>query len=72
MTHKVVSNDRIAAGIKRGNHTFVRGNFVEEPVRTNIGLALGDRLFDTVLSDMSPPFTGELEDDSYNLVKLIH
>ena len=60
MTHKVVSNDKIAVGIKRPNHTFIGGNFKEEPVRTKIGLALGDRLFDTVLSDMSPSFTGEL------------
>jgi 23S rRNA U2552 (ribose-2'-O)-methylase RlmE/FtsJ len=53
-THRVISNDRLESVGLRSNQTYVKGNFLDEQVRTNIGLKLGDRKFDTILVDASP------------------
>lgn len=70
-THRVISNDKIESIGIRSNQVYVKGDFLEEPVRTNIGLKLDNRKFDTILVDISPEFTGKLEDDGAELNKIV-
>ncbi len=45
---------------------------MEEQVRTNIALQLGERKFNTVLVDISPEFTGEINEDGRNITKIVN
>lgn len=40
--------------MKRSNQVYVKGDFLEEQVRTNIGLQLGEHKINTILVDTSP------------------
>lgn len=50
----VISNDLIEASTRATNHSYIRGNFLNEPVRTNIALKLGARRANTIIVDASP------------------
>ena len=56
--HLVISNDLHATSRPHQNNPFVVGDFMEEQVRTNIALKMGERKLDTILVDASPPYTG--------------
>lgn len=53
-THRVISNDKVESSMRRSNQAYVKGDFLEEQVRTNIGLQLGERKINTILVDASP------------------
>jgi 23S rRNA U2552 (ribose-2'-O)-methylase RlmE/FtsJ len=53
-SHRVISNDKLEPTGLRSNQVYVKGNFMEEQIRTNIGLKLGERKFDTIMMDASP------------------
>ncbi len=60
-THKIVSNDVIETSKILSNQVYVRGNFLEEPVKTNIGLKIIDKKLNAILVDASPPYTGNIQ-----------
>ena len=67
----MISNDKIECRRPKANHIHIQGNFVEEQIKTKIALALEERKFNAILCDMSPEFTGELEDDAESLGSMI-
>lgn len=69
--HRVISNDKVESTMKRSNHVYVKGDFLEEQVRTNIGLQLGDHKINTILVDASPQYTGKLENDGAELNQVV-
>jgi len=68
----VIANDKQERGISRPHSQYVSGNFLEEPVRTKIALTLNERKFDTVLTDVSPEFTGEIETDAQRIGEVVN
>jgi 23S rRNA U2552 (ribose-2'-O)-methylase RlmE/FtsJ len=62
-SHIVISNDIAELTKRRPNNVFIKGDFIEEQVKTNIALSLKSRKFNTILIDVSPEFTGDLNDD---------
>lgn len=45
---------------------------MEEQIRTQLALPLGDRQYDTILSDASPEFTEDRQEDGDKIVKLAY
>lgn len=45
---------------------------MEQQVRTNIALGLDSRKFNTILIDVSPKFTGDLQTDGYEINQIIY
>lgn len=41
LSHRVISNDRLESLGGQPNQVYVKGDFLQEPVRTNIALKLG-------------------------------
>lgn len=70
-THRVLSNDVIETSRILSNQIYIRGNFLEEPVRTNIAMKMADKKLDAILVDASPPFTGNIQEDGAKLNQII-
>jgi len=70
-THRVVSNDVIETSRILSNQIYVRGSFLEEPVRTNIAMKIMDKKLDAILVDASPTYTGNIQEDGAKLNQII-
>lgn len=70
-THKVISSDLLTVTKPRPNNLFVRGDFHEEQVRAQIGAGLGGRKFNSILVDVSPEYTGDLQADGLAINQVI-
>ena len=63
MSHFVISNDLGDMDQNKQNNIFVRGDFLEEQVRTKIAMNLMERRLDTILLDATPNYSGNINTD---------